>query len=67
MLGGACDRPESDFQICWNESEDVLAILVAGEVLGVFKIEEKFGSNPTFTKVLPSQINADLRCAFQPR
>ena len=44
----ACERPESDFQIFWNEGEDMLAILVGNEVRGVFQLGEGSGSNPNY-------------------
>lgn len=60
-----CDRPDSDFQIFWNEDEDLLAVLVGEEVRGAFELKEGSGSNLAFTKMLPSQITAEVKRIFQ--
>ena len=60
----ACDKPEADFQILWNEDEDLLVAVVGGEIRGGFRLEG-VGSNLTFQKILRPQISADVKRLFQ--
>lgn len=58
-----CDKSESDFQILWNDNENILVVVVGGEIRGGFQLDG-VGSNLTFQKMTRPQISANVKRLF---
>jgi hypothetical protein len=65
-IGGEfCGKSESDFQICWNDREDLLVIIVENKVRGAFQIIADFASDLKYIRMTSSQIDENVKRIFQ--